>query len=104
MKKRKKDNRIKTLFDYVKKIFPECPTPWLVAKMAFSNKTCVGYDDYKTMERKVRLAVSAFIRHNLLEYDDLLEKGVTKEVARTLVDNERRKILRKWMGIKIEFC
>lgn len=49
-------------------------------------------------ERKVRLAVEAHVRHKLTEYDELLSKGVRRDVARERVWGTVKRIRDEWMG------
>ncbi|KAI0847263.1 hypothetical protein F5Y00DRAFT_271363 [Daldinia vernicosa] len=49
---------------------------------------------------RARLATYAHIRHRHTGYEKLLKKGVSRDVARYLVDRKINEIVRKWGGTK----
>jgi len=44
----------------------------------------------------VKLAVTAYIRHNMTDYDDLLDQGIDRDEARKMVIYRTNEILSEW--------
>lgn len=83
--------------------FPEIPLDALaeILYYAFERGARVGLDFELPVETRVRLAVSAHIRHTRTDYDYLLDSGAetTTYAARSAVHKQVQAIMAGWKGV-----
>jgi hypothetical protein len=69
----------------------------LILKHGFKKHSRrVGRTASLTLEKKVKLAVIAHIRHTHTEYDTLLRKGLERELARVMIWRKTQSVLHEW--------
>jgi hypothetical protein len=79
--------------------FPKMPGSEreLILKHGFKKHSRrVGRTASLTLEKKVMLAVIAHVRHTHTEYDTLLRKGQTRELARVAIWRKIENVMREW--------
>jgi hypothetical protein len=87
----------------VREAFPACPRG---REREIAEHACLKYSGRvgrsataKALdEEAVRLAVIAHVRHRETRYDELLAKGYDRWTARAAVEEDVRRVLRKWEG------
>lgn len=87
----------------MKELFPRCPAG---REQEIAEHACLKYSGRigrsasakKFDEEAVRLAVIAHIRHAETEYDELLSKGYDRREARTEVEEDVLRVLKRWEG------
>ncbi|KAK8253913.1 hypothetical protein IWZ00DRAFT_211512 [Phyllosticta capitalensis] len=63
------------------------------------NSRRVGRTEKISMEVKVKLGVTAHVRHTYTEYEKLLKKGFTRDAARKSIEKDVESIVSKWQGL-----
>ena len=99
---RKKDASMARKFDHaLLEQFPDTPRDvvlQIVRHALVKGKKRVARNGVMKMKDKVRLAVTAHVRHCRTNYDKLLKAGVGREQARREVASTIAEVLRAWKG------
>jgi hypothetical protein len=80
-------------------IFPNMPTEdktKLIRHAMKKGKGRVGRTATRTLEKKIQLATSAYIRHELTDYDRYLSEGMERDAAREKVFPKVKKVMTEW--------
>ncbi|KAK7553722.1 hypothetical protein IWX49DRAFT_496892 [Phyllosticta citricarpa] len=86
----------------LKKLFPAIPEEdeeAILTRAWKKNSRRVGRTETISMEVKVKLGVTAHVRHAYTEYDQLLKQGLTQKVARERIKTDVEDIVSKWQGL-----
>lgn len=81
--------------------FPRIPrehVPLILKHTLQKRSRRVGRSKEKPLNFVVELAVRAYVRHRLTDYDKLLRKGVDREKARKLVQGSIDEKVKQWSG------
>ncbi|OTA99442.1 hypothetical protein M426DRAFT_42733, partial [Hypoxylon sp. CI-4A] len=95
-----RDDKMKMEFQAtIREQFPAIPVgllPAIVDRAMEKHSGRVGRTGTIESSQKAKLAVHAYIRYQLTNYDDLLEVGWSKENAREVITGRVHKIARDW--------
>ncbi|KAI1647458.1 uncharacterized protein F4817DRAFT_315928 [Daldinia loculata] len=101
---RNRDARLEKLFGKsVKNQFYRIPLKdirEIVKQATEKGSGRVGRRQKLDIAKRARLAVHAHIRHRHTNYDELLKKGISRDMARDLVDQKVNEIVHMWGGTK----
>lgn len=96
----RRDDAVRDQFEAaLTRLFPKAPRDEIpqILKHALQKRSGrVGRTGTVDLEEKVKLAVRAHIRHRHTNYDKLLHKGTSREVARSSIWGELNEIARRW--------
>jgi len=77
---------------------PKKEAGWIADHAFEVSSGRVGRSSSVEIEKKIELAVNAYVRHNHTTYDDLLNQGWDRDAARQEVAGDIEQVLRQWRG------
>jgi hypothetical protein len=98
----KASEEYRQLLDKFRWCYPAAPegTAEKVIDRAFApGSECVGTQEHIHLKDRIDMATRAYVRHQLTDYDQRMERDEDRDDARTSIKDQVDEILDRWLGL-----